>query len=71
MPSSEEVMTNFELNCRQVTADWCLLIPKNEIRNNYVNNFCNLFIAAEFIFLESIEMYSCRTYLTYDISEND
>ena len=27
VPSSEDVITNFELNWRQVTADWCLLLP--------------------------------------------
>ena len=28
MPSSEEVITNLELNWRQVTADWCLFDPE-------------------------------------------
>ena len=28
VPSSEEVMTNFLLNCRHVTALWCLLGPE-------------------------------------------
>lgn len=28
VPSSELVTTKRELNCRQVTADWCLLGPK-------------------------------------------
>ncbi len=33
VPSSEDVMTNFELNWRQVTADWCLLGPDSVCRH--------------------------------------
>lgn len=32
VPSSEDVMTKWLLNCRQVTADWCLLGPESVCR---------------------------------------
>lgn len=33
VPSSEEVTTNLRVNCKHVTAPWCLCVPGN--RNNH------------------------------------
>lgn len=37
VPSSELVTTKRELNCRQVTADWCLFGPVNQSINQWVS----------------------------------
>lgn len=38
VPSSEDVITNRLLNCRQVTADWCLLGPVTKTSHNMFIN---------------------------------
>lgn len=35
VPSSDDVMTNFLLNCKHVTALWCLLAPEREVHIIY------------------------------------
>lgn len=34
VPSSDDVMTKRESNCKQVTADWCLFGPENKKKIN-------------------------------------
>lgn len=38
VPSSELVITKFLLNCKQVTALWCLLGPRRANQNIFVSN---------------------------------
>ena len=44
VPSSEDVITNFELNWRHVTADWCLLGPKEQ---KIISILSNVHIASD------------------------
>lgn len=41
VPSSEEVITNFLLNCKHVTALWCLFEPESKKNCTVVRKFLN------------------------------
>ena len=56
VPSSEEVITNLLLNCKHVTADWCLLAPRifrEFITFSYLSNCPLFFNRCKFLFIRS------------------
>ena len=56
VPSSEEVITNLLLNCKHVTADWCLLAPRifrEFITFSYLSNCPLFFNRCKFLLIRS------------------
>lgn len=40
VPSSDDVITNRELNCKHVTADWCLFGPNQQSNGKIIKFWC-------------------------------